>query len=333
MKVSPIAQGGTPQHSGVDVGRTADPIKLERARSIARGETPADPVTIDPQAERIQANTRKIKMRTQRSVYREDPGTQESTPEIADPAKQESATGLSTNPESTEAPAVEATQPLSPQFAALAKQKRALQLERAEFEKQKLETGQQGTADLVAKLKSNPLSVLQEHGISYDQLAEALLSGPAASDPKIQALEAKIADLEKGVKTEFQTRETQQEEAALTEMLYEAESLAKEGEAYELIRERDAYDQVLRLIHSQYKKTGRVLDVTEAMNQIETKLLSDAEKLANLSKVRAKFAPSPPTLQPQQRQGMRTLTARDTSAAPMSAKQRAMAAFNGTLRK
>lgn len=324
MKITPVTQssGQVGQALGsVDVGRTADPIKMERARQIAQGkQVPEAPA--DPQVERLQQNVRKIKMRTQQSTHRDDDPV-----EVVDEAQ---AVDASTISESVEPPAVEATQQLSPQFAALAKQKRALQLERAEFEKQKTSLPQ-GNEELVARLKAQPLDVLLEHGVTYDQLTEAILGGQQGN-PEIQELKAKIKALEEGVDSKFQSRETAQEEAALTEMLYEAESLAKEGDAFELIRERNAYDQVLRLIHSTYKQSGRVLDVQEAMNTIENQLLSDAEKLAGLSKVRNKFAPPP--LQPQQPQRqMRTLTARDSSAAPMSARQRAIAAFQGTLRK
>ncbi len=325
MKISPVAApSGQPGQAlgSAEVGRTADPVKMERARAIARGELA--PEVRDPQAERI-LNTRRIKMRTNHSSNREEFQPETAPEEVEAPQ--------SSTPDATETATVEATQPLSPQFAALAKQKRALQLEKAEFEKQKAElAGGGNTQELIASLKSNPLGVLLEHGVTYDQLTEAILNGQQGN-PEIQALKQEIRALKEGVDKSFQTREEQQEESALTEMLYEAEELAKEGDAFELIRERNAYDQVLRKIHSTYKKTGRVLDVSTAMDIIETQLLSEAEKLAGLNKVRSKFAPPPAPLQPQQRSGMRTLTARDSSAAPLSARARAIAAFQGTLKR
>ncbi len=334
MKVSPLAQSsGTPGQTltSADVGRTANPVKLERARAIARGEKVSE-VPEDPR-ERISQDVRKLKMRTNFSTNREEvvaPLAEALEPAIAaeDPAQ-------SSTKDAVEPGAVEATQPLSPQFAALAKQKRALQLERAEFEKQKGETLAGGNSqELVARLKANPLSVLQEHGVTYDQLTEAILNGNS-SNPELQELKAEIKALKEGVDNQFQTREQAQEEAALTEMLYEAEALAKEGDAFEMIRTEDAYDEVLRLIHSHYKQSGRVLDVSEAMNQVESKLLARAEKLASINKVRAKIAPPAlEPLQPQQKpQGMRTLTARDSAAPVSDRRARAMAAFSGTLKR
>lgn len=325
MKISPLSSGGHPGQTlgSVDVGRTADPVKLERARAIARGEKISEQAP--PAEERTTRDIRKLKMRTNFSTNRED-FPQELVPGALDPATEL----VSSTPEVVEAPAVEATQPLSPQFAALARQKRALQLEKAEFEKSK--AGFTDAQSLVERLKLNPLSVLQENGVTYDQLTEAILGGQQGN-PEILELKAKIKALEEGVDSKFQSQEDRQEEAALTEMLDIAESLAKEGDTFELIRERDAYDQVLKLIHSTYKKTGRVLDVSEAMTTIENQLLSDAEKFAGLSKVRSRLSPPVDPLQPQPKPAMRTLTARDTANPAMSRRARAIAAAMGTLRK
>ncbi len=332
MKINPIAAGsGQPGQSNVNSpGRTADPIKLERARQIARGEKVEQQQEEAPIDNRP-LDSRRIKMRTQRSVYRD--GEEPLAPvEVA----QEPEKPLSSTAESNEQATVEATQPLSPQFAALAKQKRALQVKERELQEREAKLAGSGATEgpdkLIERLKSQPLSVLQEHGVTYEQLTDAILNGKQV-DPETQALKQELQELKKSLDQKFQTNEERQEEAALTEMLYEAEDLAKEGEDFALIREQDAYDRVLRLIHSHYKQTQRVLDVRTAMERVETELLTSAEKLARLGKVQSKIAPpAPPPLQPQQRQ-MRTLTARDSSSAPMTARQRAIAAFSGTLKR
>lgn len=334
MKISPIATGG--QHgqslTSTHVGRTADPVKMEKARAIARGEKVEEQVQPQPQETAPRQDVRKLTMRTNYSTNREMPVEQvQETP--IEPAPQ------SSTPDTTEQGAVEATQPLSPQFAALAKQKRALQLERAELDKLKAELAQNKVApvsdQLAEKLKSDPMSVLQEHGVLnpefYNSLTERLLNEQQGINPEIQAtiqtLKEEIKTLKEGVDKSFQTREAQQEEAALTEILYEAEALAKEGDAFELIREQDAYDKVLRLIHKTYKDTGRVLGTTEAMNRVENELLAHAEKLARLGKVQSKVSPQPPQLQPQRQ--MRTLTARDSVAPVLDRRTRAINAFKG----
>lgn len=352
MKISPMA--ATAAHvpgqalNSVNVGRTATPERLERAMARARGEEA--PQTPPEQVEQPRPNVRSLKMKTNYSTNRDIPAPEEVAPAAgsgfppaeAAPAAQPENPAIETQSSATdngEQGEVEATQPLSPQHAALAKQRRAFQLEKAEFEKQKAEILAKGegmsTEDFRAKLQSDPLGVLQEYGVTYDALTEAILSDKQQINPEIQALKAEIKALKEGVDKTFQTNEQRQEEAALTEMLYEAEALAKEGEDFEMIRAEDAYDQVLRLIHATYKETGRVLDVREAMNKVETTLLAKAEKLASINKVRNKIAPpSPPAAQPAPRpQGMRTLTARDTAAPTLDRRARAIAAMQGTLKR
>src|ERR1019366_8411005 len=118
MKISsmPAGTGGNPGQTlgSVDVGRSASPMRLERAKAVAAGQTPAEP---QENIEQPRPNVRSLKMRTNFSTNREEaPMTEIDT--IDAPVTESSI------PETPEQGAVEATQPLSPQFAALAKQKR-----------------------------------------------------------------------------------------------------------------------------------------------------------------------------------------------------------------
>lgn len=343
MKISPMAApSGTPGQSltSANVGRTADPGKMARAQAVARGEAPPEAA---PQVEQPRPDVRRLKMKTNFSTNRDIPEPQVEGSEAASPSPAATAQTVtpgnsteSSTGDNVEQGAVEATQPLSPQFAALAKQKRAFQLEKAEFEKQKAELASQSNGfdpeQFKARLQSDPLGVLQEHGVTYDQLTEAILSDKTQDNPRILALEQQIKALKEGVDKTFQTNEQRAEESALTEMLYEAEALSKEGEDFEMIRSEDAYDQVLRLIHKTYKDTGRVLDVREAMTRVETSLMARAEKLASINKVRNKIVPPSQPAQPAPR-GMRTLTARDTASPTMDRRARAIAAAMGTLKR
>lgn len=227
----------------------------------------------------------------------------------------------------------EETQPLSPQFAALAKQKRALQVKEREIaarEKALSAAPTQGAGVDIARLKSDPLGVLLEAGVTYEQLTEAVLANNNGVTPEIQALKAKIKALEEGVDKKLTDRDTQQEQQALAEMRREALQLITHGDAFELVRETQSVPTVMSLIERTYRKTGEVLDVREALRLVENELLKDSLKLAQLQKVQGQLAPRP--AQPQQRP-MRTLTNRDTASVPMSAKARAIAAFQGTLKR
>lgn len=229
----------------------------------------------------------------------------------------------------------EVTQPLSPQFAALAKQRRALQVKEREIadREKALQTQPTSAGVDVARLKSDPLGVLLEAGVTYDQLTEAVLAHQDGSS-EISALKAKIEALEEGVDKKLSDRDQQTKQSVLAEMKREATQLAATGEDFELVRETRSIPHVMTLIEKTYDETGEVLDVREAMSLVEEELFKDAQKLANLKKVQAKFAPQPaPVPPPQSHRQMRTLTNRDTAQVPMSAKQRALAAFNGTLRR
>lgn len=230
----------------------------------------------------------------------------------------------------------DATQPLSPQFAALAKQRRALQQEKQAFEREKAETAKakQDVASVdLARLKSDPLGVLQEAGIGYEQLTEAVLANQNGDNPKVRELEAKIAALEAGLDKKLADKDSQSEQAALAEMRKEANQISSQGDDFELIRETGSVPDVMRLIEQTYRKSGEVLDVREAMGLIEEELIKDGLKIAGLKKVQSKFAPAPlPPPQQQQRQ-MRTLTNRDTAQVPMDRKQRALLAWSGNLKK
>ena len=320
MKISPVSStGGQPGQAigNVEVGITANPLKMDRARAIARGETPPEQ---SQQAQRVEQNVRSLKMRTNFNTNREE--------QVLEPQ--------SIISESIEPAAAEVTQPLSPQFAALARQKRALQLERAALDKEKAEmsgSGKMSRQEFLAELKSKSLGLLQEAGVTYDQLTEAILANP--QNAELQALKDKVDSLEKGVDQRFQTREQENEEQALDQMVRDAKLIAKDGDSFALVRETNSFQDVRELIKRVYKESNGtdILDVREALELVEAELVKEAEKLAGIEKVRNRIgAPYSAPLQSQP-QGMRTLTARDTANPSLSRRQRAIAAMQGTLRK
>lgn len=226
---------------------------------------------------------------------------------------------------------IEDTQPISPQFARLAKERRALQVRQRELEAREkaLESSPaQSDGIPLARLKQEPLKVLLEAGVTYDELADAVLN--SQGNPEFASLKSEMAALKEGVDNKFKENADQQEQSVLAEMSKEATALAATGEDYELIREMKQVPRVMELITKTYKQTGEVLDVAKAMGLIESALEKRAEKIASLTKIRSKYQPQPAPM-PARQQGMRTLTNRDTAAPPMTPKQRALAAFYGQL--
>lgn len=222
----------------------------------------------------------------------------------------------------------EATGPLSPQFAALAKQRRALQVkERAlqEREKQLSSPGQESIP--LSRLKSEPLSVLLESGVTYEQLTEEILKHQG--NPEIRALKTELNSLKEGIDQKWTQRDQQAEQQVLAEMRSEASKLVAQDDDFELIRETRSVPDVMDLIERTYRQSGEVLDIREACQLVEDELFKETQRLAKTKKVSSQFGPVQQQLQPQR--GFRTLTNRDTATAPMSAKARALAAFRGEL--
>lgn len=218
----------------------------------------------------------------------------------------------------------EVTQPLSPQFAALAKQRRALQVKEralADRERALSDPGQEMVDK--ALLKKQPMRVLLENGVTYEQLTEEILKNQGNSE--VYELKAELEALRTGVDKKLSDRDQESEKQALAEMNREAKSLAQTDD-FELIREWDAVPDVMRLIEVNFKETGEVLDVSEAMQLVEDQLFERAKKVSGFKKLQQQRPAA------QAPQGMRTLTNRDTASVPSSARDRAMAAFYGQLR-
>lgn len=335
MKVTPLAQGtGVPAQSEGSIGRT-DSGKLARAKAIASGQDVPRETTGDAQVDRIQS-TRTIKMKTQVSTNRDDASQdalQEEVPKIdtVEPTQEVAETKL-----------------LDPQLAALARHKRALQVKERELAQREQALNSQapaGQEDIIAKLKANPLGVLQDAGVTYDQLTEAILANQAGVTPEILQLQKDIKSLKEELTGQLSTRDEQAEQQVLAEIKREASDLIKTGD-FEVIREAKANnhpeftngrDPVSDLIHRTWKATGEIMDVTEAATLVENQLIDEALPFAKIKKVQSRITPEQEAAQiPAQKPNtkvMRTLTNRDSSSPVMDRRQRAIAAMNGTLKR
>jgi hypothetical protein len=345
MKISPMAPGnaGMPSQD-LNIGAvTVGPDRIERAKAIAQG---LDPVELpqpsgDPQVDKI--NTKRIKMKT--NVSPDRPAIAPEAPEVP-----EATPAMSTLDVSEPAPVVEETKPLSPQFAALAKAKRALQVERAQFEKEKASLQKSLNPDEYvskADLKSKPLDVLLGNGVTYDQLTESLINQQSGITPEVNALKAEINALKEMMESQFQSRDKAAEQQVLADLKREADAITREGDQFEAVRQAKAQSEVVKLIHRVWQKgwpeqgfkPGDVMDIEKAAEFVENQLIEEALPFAKLSKVQSRLTPAQEAQIVQQVAAkpnvkvMRTLTNRDTATPVMDRRSRALAAFNGTLKK
>jgi hypothetical protein len=289
---------------------------------IPSGSSPAVAPSHAPEG----VNVRHIKVRTN--------ATPEAGPAVEAVSAQPEPTPTPGDVSVEATPAAEETKPLSPQLAALARQRRALQVKEQELAKREQALADKPPpVDVIdkARLQREPLRVLLEAGVTYDQLTEAVLADQGSQE--IQALRNEIKTLKEGVDKSLVERDNTAEKQALAEMGKEVDRLTREGEAFEAIRATKSQSDVLELIHRTYKSTGELLTENEACKLVEDQLLTELLPIASLNKVKSRLAPAAPAPTQPQPQEMRTLTNRDTSRPVLDRTARAIAAFRGTLRK
>ena len=240
------------------------------------------------------------------------------------------------------APVAATTEPLSPQFAALAKQERmirraqqALKADRDAFQQEKTEHVRK------ADLASYSLEQLAEAGITPDRLVELQIA-QANPDPnqvlldKIAALEAKL----EGVSGEFTKRDKSSYNAAKAQIRNDVQLLVDSDPTYETIKTSNEMglkdsntDAVVDLIEKIFHAEGHVLPVEEAARLVEEKAtereFKRQERFRQLSKIKARLEKQaePAEASPLQQQPQtKTLTNNGAVQRPLSARERAILA-------
>lgn len=329
MKISPVTGtsigsiGSSPQ-SGVS------PSRVERAKAIASGK-PAD-APVEAVEEKIivpqvaPATNKVIKMNTNANPTTLD-ALQEEVPEAAGEPEQGISDTVSTQAKTEP----EAIQPVSPQIAAIAKQRRAAQVkEREAAEQLKLAQEQLAQAKaLEERIKSGQaLSVLKELGVSYDDLTQQILGQP--SIPDVHKLKEEILQ---GVRKELADKDVAQEQAVFEHMQKNVKKMAFTSDKFPLVKGMNKVDDVMNLITRAWKENGEVLDEEEALQMIEDELkgyesLYQKKEPETTTPAAVERQPN----QPVQRPGVKTLTNKDSARPAMSRRQRALAAFTGQIK-
>lgn len=251
-------------------------------------------------------------------------------------------------------------QPLSSQYAQLARKEKAIRAKMQQFKAQEdalkareaalaaKEAEMQGNYIPKSKLAEDPLSVLSENGVDYNSLTERLLASPQTAEQielnrtitelrnEIKALK----DAQEGTKKTFEQSQQQQYQQAINQIRTETKQLVTRDDNFETIRATNSVDDVVELIEKTFQKEGVLLSVEEAAQAVEDYLVEEASKLMNLKKIQSRLKPSTPKEEPkvaaqptQTKQARPTLSNSVTSQKKMSARERAIAAFEGKLNK
>lgn len=260
-------------------------------------------------------------------------------------------------PEETKA----AEEPLSSQYAILARKEKAIRqkerlLAQREAEmKAKAEAAQAPAAkpdvDLskyVSKddLLRDPFGVLNDNGLGYDKLTEIAANGPTYEMrqmmSKIAALEGELAKVKgetESTKKSFEETQNTQYKQAMNQITRDVNSLVRTDPSFETIKATNSQRDVVSLIERTFEEDGYLMSVEEAAQEVEEYLVNEAIRLSSLGKIKQRIAPKAPSAPAQQtteqskQPQMKTLTNAVSSTAKLSAKERAVLAFQGKLNK
>ena len=201
-------------------------------------------------------------------------------------------------------------------FAALSRKEKALRDRELELDKKY--GNKEKELPLERRIRANPLKALEELGLDYDKLTElALNDGRLTPDMQMklmrEELENDYKDKFNSLEERLNAKEKMEEEAKYDAVkqgfVGEINSFINENKSdFEYVAHNDATDVVYDVIEEHYNETGRILDIKEAVEAVESYLEEEAEKLLNLGKVKNRLTSLRDEYEPPQRQSQTTLS-------------------------
>lgn len=358
MKIQAIPTvNGVPANGGVvqatsdwkPSGRDAIVAKIAAMRGEAPAQAPQAPVQQHQSAIPVDANNISVE-----ELSAIQPQTEELQPESLETPEEEIV---------KEEPKEEDEKILR-QFAQLARQERALrakqqQQNQAFKEREAALVEREKAVDnrpisipkdyiSIADIKASPLQIMEQAGVTYEQLTEELLN-PRQRDPRTESLlakyESRIQELEqrfdKGNKAQEEAQAAQYQQA-LTQIRNDAKSLIKANPVeFEAIAKTGSVKDVVDLIERHYQKHNEVLSVEDAAREVEEYLTEELYATSSrIDKIKRRLQPSvAPTKgsevkpqAPQEKPQMKTLTNQTGTARKLNARERAILAMRGELK-
>lgn len=273
--------------------------------------------------------------------------------------------GLTPSNEDTTPAASEVTEkakenPLSSQYAILARKEKALRAhmqklnaereafkaEKASLEAKLSEKNQDVESRFISKdkLLESPFEVLNDLGVSYDQITNQALNQPSAEELRFKKLEReadvrfkKLSEEQELIKKTFEQRDQDQYEQAVSTIREEARELVESDPAYEAVKETGQSEEIVKLITRIYERDGKLLSVERAAQLVEQEIIDRALNLTKINKIKQRLSanasaqkqsePAAKTSSPQ----MKTLTNSVSTTKPLSSRERAILAAKGQL--
>lgn len=144
--------------------------------------------------------------------------------------------------------------------------------------------------------RENPDEYLKAGELSYDDVTKFYSTGYKPDpDAKLKAVDERVRKTEALLQQREQELQQERSQRAIQQFVANIEKVVQSETQFELIRAENATDQVYELIDLHYRKTGDLMDIKEAAEQIEATLeevsLERAKKLMALKKIQRKLQP------------------------------------------
>lgn len=182
-------------------------------------------------------------------------------------------------------------------FAKLSQQEKALQVKHQEIKAQEAKIEAYNQA--IAAAKTNPLALLEQHGLTLEQALDLIINGDSTPEPspedlkwkrmeetaaKVEAYEKQQAELaEKAEQDKLQA----ENEQAKAQIMSNLDNFIKENsDNYELITASQAIDTVWTVIERTWMESNgeRRLSFEEAANAVEDHLYAEAQLILERAK-------------------------------------------------
>jgi len=142
--------------------------------------------------------------------------------------------------------------------------------------------------------KTNPLKALKERGISLEQLMEMQLNDENPTvDMKLERMQkdleskalSRVEELEKKLKDKEESEAKQRYEQAVESYKTELNGFIENNkDTYELIVANNATDLMFQVAEEYYQANGKVLDIKDIAEAVESHLEEEAKKIFELKK-------------------------------------------------
>ncbi len=191
--------------------------------------------------------------------------------------------------------------PFGPKFAALSRREKAVNQRIKEFEareqawqkeQEDAKTKYSGYDNLAQRFKTEPLKLMEEHGLSYQQLTEMVLNEgeptkDMVTDHRVDDVMNQVKELQEKLDAKDAAQKESELNAVMDDFKTEIEDYIDENIVdYELIKANESNDLIYEVIEQHHEKTGNILNIKDAADEVEKYLEEQVKTFSSLDKVK-----------------------------------------------